>query len=201
MWPIIKTAHIHVSYSDGNYTPGELVNTINVVLETDLLFTVNNHGLPIRFYYNANTNKITIRVNWQYFNNYPAAVIREPITNTQFINIKFYGNDLNSNCANNGRGGKIDYNLGWLMGFRKKEYKIEAVPEYPSNNTVMESIVGESLVDTYGCRYLLLYVDEYVNNRVTQGLISLTNNKDKFELPDYFKKRIVKQNICRVTQD
>ena len=53
----------------------------------------------------------------------------------------------------------------------------------------MESIVGESLVDTYGCRYLLLYVDEYVNNRVTQGLISLTNNKDKFELPDYFKKK------------
>ena len=57
---------------DGNYTPSELVNTINVVLETDFVVTVNNHGLPIRFYYNANTNKITIRVNWQYFNNYPA---------------------------------------------------------------------------------------------------------------------------------
>jgi len=174
---------------DGNYTPSELVNIINVVLETDFAITVNSYGLPIRFYYNGNTNKITIRINWQYFNNYPAAVVRDPITNTQFINIKFYSNDLNSNCANNGRGGKIDYNLGWLMGFRKKEYKIEAVPEYPSNNTVMESIEGESLVDTYGCRYVLLYVDEYVNNRVTQGLISLTNNKDKFELPDYFKKK------------
>ena len=47
---------------DGNYTPSELVNTINVVLETDFVVTVNNHGLPIRFYYNANTNKITIEI-------------------------------------------------------------------------------------------------------------------------------------------
>ncbi|MAR50760.1 MAG: hypothetical protein CML42_06515 [Rhodobacteraceae bacterium] len=173
---------------NGNYTANELVNTINGVLQIDFATTVNSFGLPIRLIYNPNTNKIQFQVHWNYFNDWPAGIVRDPITNTQFINIKFYGPEFNSTCSNGG-GGKIDYNLGWLMGFRKKEYKIVAVTENPSNNTVIESITGESLVDTYGSRYVLLYVDEYINNRVTQGLISLTNNKDKFELPDYFKKK------------
>tara|TARA_X000000950_G_scaffold270865_1_gene351208 strand:- start:4822 stop:6402 length:1581 start_codon:yes stop_codon:yes gene_type:complete len=169
---------------DGNYTPSELVNTINGIFQQD--FTNTGGGTPINLSYNANTNKISFNVNWTFFK-YSEWTSGDPDDSSQWINVKFYSNDLNSNCANNGRGGKIDYNLGWLMGFRKKEYRITAVPE--NDNTVIESITGESLVDTYGCRYVLLYVDEYVNNRVTQGLISLTNNKDKFELPDYFKKK------------
>jgi len=170
---------------DGNYTASELVNTINGIFQND--FTNTGGGTPINVSYNPNTNKITFSVNWVHFRYSYWNSGGDPDNNSQWINVKFYGNEFNSNCANNGRGGKIDYNLGWLMGFRKKEYRITAVPEY--SNTVIESITGESLVDTYGSRYVLLYVDEYINNRVTQGLVSLTNNKDKFELPDYFKKK------------
>ena len=180
---------------NGNYTVEQLVNDINEQLETDFPSTNGGINWRIRLSWNDRTNKVIFMVDWEHFkyDYWPEHWTGPPDLMSQWVKIKFYDNN-NSNCSNNGRGGKIDYNLGWLLGFRKKEYIITAHPDsspigFGAANVVVETLEAESLVDVYGSRYVLLYIDEYVNNRVTQGLISLTNNKDRFELPDYFKKK------------
>ena len=52
-------------------------------------------------------------------------------------------------------GGKRDYNLGWLLGFRKQSYTF-ADGEY---------ITGEALLDTFGTRYVYIMFDDYNKNR------------------------------------
>lgn len=70
-----------------------------------------------------------------------------------------------------GNGPKLDFNLGWLLGFREAAYSGAA------------SYTGESLLDVYGTRYLFLEVDDFNQNRLNQGIISLTANRDTFSVP------------------
>ena len=77
-----------------------------------------------------------------------------------------------------GKGPKIDYNLGWLLGFRETLYSGAA------------SYTGESILDVYGSRYLFLEVDDFNQNRLNQGVISLTANLDTFSVPASIRCRL-----------
>ena len=90
--------------------------------------------------------------------------------------IKFYneGTVLACKPPKNGLGGKRDYNLGWLMGFREKSYTDDT--EY----------TGEALVDTFGSKYLYIVLDDFNRNRITYNLLGMTNNRDNFKLPSYY---------------
>ena len=68
-------------------------------------------------------------------------------------------------------GAKLDYNLGWLLGFRQ--------PSYSGSN----SYTGEALIDTYGFRYLYIELDDFNRNRLNQSVISLDANLDTFSYP------------------
>ena len=93
-----------------------------------------------------------------------------------------------SGCDINNSGAKIDYNLGWLLGFRQ--------PQYPMVGNPSSSYTSEGLVDTYGTRYLLLKVNDFQSNRVTGGMVSLTDNQDKFKLPSYYRKVKASMPFC-----
>ena len=90
--------------------------------------------------------------------------------------IKFFneGTVLACKPPKNGLGGKRDYNLGWLMGFREKSYTDDT--EY----------TGEALVDTFGSKYLYIVLDDFNRNRITYNLLGMTNNRDNFKLPSYY---------------
>lgn len=68
---------------------------------------------------------------------------------------------------------KIDYNLGYLLGFRDLSYSI------PHG----ASIVSEGLIDTYGPRYLLLCVDDHKKNRINSNIVSVYDSLKKFDKP------------------
>ena len=61
----------------------------------------------------------------------------------------------------------------------------------PSN-----SYTSEGCVDTFGTRYLLLKVNDFQSNRVTGGMVSLTDNQDKFKLPSYYRKVQASMPFC-----
>ena len=86
-------------------------------------------------------------------------------------------------------GGKRDYNLGWLLGFREKSYTI----------ATGDSIIGEALIDTFGSRYVYIMFDDYNKNRLTYNLLGTTNNKDNFKLPSYYNKNTM-TNDCSGNQ-
>ncbi len=93
-----------------------------------------------------------------------------------------------SGCDINNTGAKIDYNLGWLLGFRQ--------PRYPMVGDATNSYISEGCVDTFGTRYLLLKVNDFQSNRVTGGMVSLTDNQDKFKLPNYYRKIKASTPFC-----
>ena len=129
----------------GNYDPSGLMAAINAVLPTDFHM---NYDL-------ANGRVKLSRSGGPHFS------------------LNFY--DL-SGCDSSGslcahQGAKLDYNLGWLLGFREAAY----------NNS--DSYTGESLLDVYGPRYIFLEVDDFNQNRINQAVISLTSNRDTFSVP------------------
>ena len=116
--------------------------------------------------------------------------LKTTITGTSAFSLNFVP-DL-SGCNINNSGAKIDYNLGWLLGFRQ--------PRYPMAGTAIETYISEGCVDTLGTRYLLLKVNDFQSNRVTGGMVSLTDNQDKFKLPSYYRKVQASKPFCSTSE-
>ena len=51
--------------------------------------------------------------------------------------------------------------------------------------------MADSLLDTEGPKYLYIVLDDYVNNKPNQDIISITENKPTFKLPKYYNKNTV----------
>ena len=81
-------------------------------------------------------------------------------------------------CSTTGNGGKIDYNLGWLLGFKKTSSILAAG----------ESETGISPLDLVGPTYLYISVDDFNNNKPNQDLVSFQNNVIAFTMPNYYVK-------------
>lgn len=139
-----------IKLDNGNYSINEILNNLNTEINT--IYSSN----ILDFSYNSNTNKVTITNN-----------------DSSNINIIFY--DETGNISNFDNG-KINYNLGWILGFREKRYTIS-----PSS-----SITSEAMVDLYGPKYLLLCVDEFNNNNVNKSVINVTDDVKRLSLPSYF---------------
>jgi hypothetical protein len=107
-------------------------------------------------------------------------------TSLDKYNIIFYsenGLDCSSDiCRPNNSGARIDSNLGWLLGFRQPQYILDIA------GSLGESIISESIVNPWGTRYLLLEVDDLNRNRTSGNLVSMSSNKDKLKLPEYYTK-------------
>jgi hypothetical protein len=136
----------------GNYTAGQQVVAALNAISIDLEFTFN----PL-------THKISVKN-----------------TGSDNITIEWYKSksELNFCVEGGGVGQKLDYNLGWLLGFRTDRYAVA------SNNT----IVGEAILDLHGPRYLLISLDDFQNSKPNQDIISIQSNKANFTLPSYYNK-------------
>ena len=133
-----------VDISAGNYDPSGLVQAIAAVLPSGTSIT-----------YNTINQKVTFDGGGSPFS------------------LIFY--DISDNlCPPTScglQGPRLDYNLGWLLGFRQ--------PSYSGSS----SYTGEGLIDTYGPRYILLELNDFNSNRLNQSVISLDANLAKFSYP------------------
>ena len=145
----------------GNYkTPLDLVNALNAI----------DASLNIVFSYDALKNKISVQNN-NLFN----------------IKIQWYRPSASiSLCVEGGGvGQKIDYNLGYLLGFRLTEYVIQPT----------QKATGEALLDILGPRYFLLSLDDFQNSKPNQDLVTMTSNKANFTLPSYYNKQTMHMGL------
>jgi len=89
------------------------------------------------------------------------------------VTIQWYSLDVPQDdnvCSKTGFGGKVDYNLGWLLGFRETKYTIA-----PG-----DKIMAEADVDMFGSSYLYITLDDFNSNKPNQDLVSFTNNVQNF---------------------
>jgi hypothetical protein len=145
----------------GNYkTPDQIVTALNAVDPSlNLVFSYDpiKHKISVK-----NNNIFNVRIQWYR----PSASI--------------------SLCVEGGGvGQKIDYNLGYLLGFRLTEYVVQPT----------QTSTGEALLDLLGPRYFLLSLDDFQNSKPNQDLVTMTSNKANFTLPSYYNKETMHMDL------
>lgn len=112
--------------------------------------------------YNSNNGKVTLNI---------------PNGST----VTFYSENLtckSSSCFNNNTntGAMSNYNLGWIIGFRDASYNISKDNQ----------ITGEAVIDVYGPKYFFIALDDYNQNHLNSGLVSVIDTDTTVSLPSYY---------------
>ena len=171
----------------GNYIPSEFCTAINNAF-TNAGFTNVIIPVPNIARYNPNNAKITLNLfNWI-----------DP-TGEKIVSITQYGDTFNSdsdayftffditgtkNCyesgtypcsASSGQGHTFNGTLGWLMGFR-----LPIQPVFTGGNN------SQSVLNLYGTKYFIVVLDDYNQNHINNGLITITELSKILPLPSYY---------------
>jgi hypothetical protein len=79
-------------------------------------------------------------------------------------------------CAGSSvQGHTFDGTLGWLMGFR-----LPLQPIFSGGNT------PQGILNLYGTKYFILVLDDYNQNHINNGLITITELSKSLPLPSYY---------------
>ena len=181
---------VKVSLTPGNYT--------STSFQTEFIAAIGDAGInyPISplptnllplISINPNNAKVTINLNgWQY-NDIDDGII--PInginesdlgtfdinTNPYFVFFDFNGQRTCSyKCEN--KANTINGTLGWIMGYRLPVLPIFTAP----GNTAV------AIIDLYGPKYFILVLDDYNQNHINNGLITITETSKKLAMPSYY---------------
>lgn len=146
-----------VEIPEGNYTASELIADISSALPAGF-------GISL----DTKTNKVSITGS------------SAPFT-LSFYNDALLSNHHQTYCSGKHRitersGPKIDYNLGWLLGFRKTTYSGEAT-----------GYTGEALLDVAGIKYVYITLDDYNHHHNSKQVTNLYQDKETFKLPSYYR--------------
>jgi len=102
------------------------------------------------------------------------------------IGFLFHSVDLNT---------KINYNLGWLLGFR---LPFVLVPELFTLTARTNNIIdfSSSLIDTAGTKYIIIKLDDYQSNRLNKSIIWVNTKIDPvLPLPNYYNESLSQYQI------
>ena len=186
----------NIFIAQGNYSSGNaLVAAINTQLNNKSLG--GNQGGIVFFNYESNSNQVIIEIagatkitfNW-YIEDAEGSQCTAPFRETP-----------NSLLEPPKPGNKINYNLGWLLGFRTLALEIEPSQSYNVKNLYgggfqQGKYRASSTVDVFGPKYLLLTLDDFNNNKPNKDLISLIdNNANNFKLPEYYKPQTMNTSV------
>ncbi len=175
-WVKISGIIYTIQVPEGNYSAQNLINTISGILYTTI--PGNSTGSIIDISYNSVNGKSF------FYKTTPSTIID--------VDIIFYISSIFQDCSGNACGGqlKLNYNLGYILGYRPistdsdKEFPITFTRQLNSNNNYM--VISESTVDTYGTRYLLIVIDDFNQNHLNKGLVSICDTNTTLSMPSYY---------------
>ena len=177
LWINDGSCNVVVSVSPGNYNASQFV--------TDLSNNFTNAGFynyPVNgpVSYNPNNGKITLNLFGADFSGNIIGL--DPIhasftvsETTRIIFFDFTGILQCSNVCLSKSNHYFNNSLGWIMGFRVPYTFID-----PSGN------VAPCILDLNGPKYLILVVDDYNQNHVNNGLVSITQFSSTLKVPSYY---------------
>jgi hypothetical protein len=175
--------NVRISVEPGNYNPTQFVQQLNQGsngtsnFSNTSVFTFSppaSATYPVS--YNPNNGKI-------YMNLYNASCKINGTTYTidNTTQILFYDVNANLTCGNAycTQSNLINQTLGWIMGYRMPFIYAE-----PSGN------YAPALLDLYGPKYLILAIDDYNQNHINNGLVTITELSKSLKLPTYYSPSI-----------
>lgn len=170
-WVVDGTLVSAISVPRGNYSPMELVDTLNTVFTNEgFIFP----SVPVA--YNANNGKITFRLLGGQFGD--GTII------TETTNIVFYDSVLQSPSKS---AYYLNNTLGWLMGFRDAQL-----------NVLSAGNEAPAILNLNGPKYLILVLEDYNQNHVNNGLVSISQPQQTFKMPSYYSTDM--PYVCEQTE-
>jgi hypothetical protein len=182
-----------IQINDGNYTTKSLLYHIKTLLLKCGIFI--NQATTLKIDQDPYTGRcvITIGSGFSISNVVPPPNSLYPIDTTLTYQLSFVFHDpvkLNT---------KINYNLGWILGFRTpilflfNDYTITS-----TNTTVVK--YSFSIIDTAGTKYVILRLDDYKSNRLNKSLVCINTKLDQhIHMPSYYNTSISKFNTSKNT--
>jgi hypothetical protein len=169
---------VQISISSGNYTPSQVVTKINMgdngKGNFNLFSFPNGQAASATFPFSfaSTTGKIS-------FDLFGASCVIDGATyrvdaSTQVVffdpTARLQGPGKMSSQTN-----AINQTLGWVLGFRMPLVLVD-----PDGN------VAPSLLDIYGPKYLILVIDDFNQNHINNGLITITEMSRDVKVPSYY---------------
>jgi hypothetical protein len=79
--------------------------------------------------------------------------------------------------------------LGWILGYREfTVYDLSVFGETSSTNSNLKKIVGDTGVSTNLYNYFLLCIDDFNQNHLNDGLVTIATNDTTVPLPSYAER-------------
>jgi len=173
-WVIHGDYTIPIPMEPGNYSPSEFVTALNTAIQVaGFIYPVS--FVPVK--YNPNNGKITLALYGLVFSNTISEQLVEfTIDATTIVTFYDFIGDLKceKTCINRPTY-YLNNTLGWIMGFRAPRITVN-----PSGNTAIATL------NLNGPKYLMLVIDDYNQNHVNNGIVSITQLSNKLKLPNYY---------------
>jgi hypothetical protein len=166
---------VPVTVPAGNYSPSAFVTALNKAF-VDASFNFPTVNLPVT--YESSSGKITMNLTDGSFND-----VSEVIQVTSTTKIVFFDFDGLTKCGTNCYTKSNNYlnnTMGWIMGYRDP---------YIFVNTETGN-KADAILDLNGPKYLILSLDDYNQNHVNNGLVSITELSSTLALPEYYNKSL-----------
>jgi hypothetical protein len=162
-----------IQIPDGNYTPIQIVNIINAQAALQLATS----GLQVS--YIATDNRISFTNNDTLSGNITVILFIQ----ANVINYNTCGNLSLTQFQTLG----INSTLGWLLGFR-------TTPDSATGDVTFtlapnQTVKAQAPPNVTGSNYFYLSIEDYSNQRLTNGLYNITNTKSfsTISIPDFYK--------------
>jgi hypothetical protein len=164
------TINTQVAVTPGNYSPSDFV--------TELATAFTNAGFSgvsgstssslAQIYYNPNNAKITLNLYG----------ITGPFTIDTTTTITFF--DYTAKLKEQEPGGiqpqsYINQTLGWIMGYRLPYISVSETGN-----------LAPAVLDLNGPKYLIVSIDDYNQNHINNGLVSITELSKTLKMPNYY---------------
>lgn len=177
-WVTNKGKSFKVSIEPGNYNSSSFVTEL-----TSAIANAGFTGIGAPVAYNGNNGKITLKLNGftdpdgSVITSIPEVSTFDPTKDAYYTFFDFSGqlNCLNDGTGCNAQNLSFSSTLGWVMGFR-----LPIIPIYDNGNKAV------AVLDLYGTKYFILVIDDYNQNHINNGLVSITELSSKLALPTYY---------------
>ena len=174
-WVINQGNTFLIKVPSGNYTSAEFSSTLNSTLGT-IGFVVGVNPFST---YNKNNGKIIINLNGCIDPSGNTIVginsIDDFDTEENPPYLKFFGENERTRRCVSSNPLYFNVTLGWMMGFRS-----------PVQPILVDGNTGGAIMKMSGPKYFILIIDDYNQNHINNGLITITELSKKLEYPSYY---------------
>jgi hypothetical protein len=174
--PTDKNIFFKISIPPGNYNANEIVSILNLSNNfSSSCFSWSqspSDSFPVS--YNRNNGKITMNLFGGKYTDPNTNISYDINTFTEIlffdINSNFKCDLMNCNPQNN-----INQTFGWNLGYRETSIFVQE-----------NGNIADTIINTYGPKYLILVIDDYNQNHINNGLITITETSTNIKVPIYY---------------